>query len=126
MSLIANLRALHAVDSQVRGIKTRFGNAEADLRRHQVQLDALAEKRRVLESQAKQLQAATANLDLEDGALKSRLEQLRAELNGSANPRQYNALRDELKAVEAKRDALAEQRPLRQHVAIVGKYDNAR
>ena len=109
MSLISHLRALHTVDSQVRGIKTRFGNAESDLRRHQTQLDALTEKRRVLEAQAKQVQASAANLELEDGTLKARLEQLRTELNSSANPRQYNALRDELKVVEGKRDELAER-----------------
>jgi predicted nucleic acid-binding Zn-ribbon protein len=109
MSLIENLRALHAVDSQVRGIRTRFENAERDVRRHQQQLDTLAGKRRDLEAQSRQLQAAVANLELEDGTLKQRLDQLRAELNSSANSRQYNALRDELKAVEGKRDGLAER-----------------
>jgi predicted nucleic acid-binding Zn-ribbon protein len=109
MSLLSNLRALHAVDSQVRGIRTRFDNAERDLKRHQVQLDALAGKRRELETQAKQLQAAVSNLELEDGSFKQRIEQLRNELNTSANPRQYNALRDELKVIEGKRDGLAER-----------------
>ena len=109
MSLIAHLRALHTVDSQVRGIKTRFENAERDLRRHQVQLDALATKRRDVEAQSRQLQAAVSNLELEDGSFKQRIEQLRNELNSSANPRQYNALRDELKVIEGKRDGLAER-----------------
>jgi predicted nucleic acid-binding Zn-ribbon protein len=109
MSLIENLRALHTVDSQVRGIRTRFDNAERDLKRHQQQLDTLAGKRRDLEAQARQLQAAASNLELEDGTFKQRLEQLRAELNSSANPRQYNALRDELKVIEGKRDGLAER-----------------
>ena len=44
MSLIENLRALHAVDSQVRGIRTRVENAERDVRRHQPQLDTLAKQ----------------------------------------------------------------------------------
>ena len=109
MSLIANLRALHAVDSQVRGIRTRFGNSEHDMKRHQAQLDVLAGKRRDLEAQARQLQAAVSNLELEDGSFRQRIEQLRGELNSSANPRQYNALRDELKAIEGKRDGLAER-----------------
>ena len=55
MSLIEKLRALHTVDSQVRGIRTRFDNAERDLKRHQQQLDTLAGKRRDLEAQARQL-----------------------------------------------------------------------
>ena len=109
MSLIAHLRALHTVDSQVRGIKTRFENAERDLRRHQAQLDVLATKRRDLEAQSRQLQASVSNLELEDGTFKQRIEQLRNELNTSANPRQYNALRDELKVIEGKRDGLAER-----------------
>jgi predicted nucleic acid-binding Zn-ribbon protein len=109
MSFIANLRALHAVDSQVRGIKTRFGNAEGDLKRHQVQLDVLLEKRKALEAQARQLQAGVANLELEDKGFKERLEHLRTELNSSSNPRQYNALREELKVIEGKRDGLAER-----------------
>ena len=109
MSFIANLRALHAVDSQVRGIKTRFGNSEGDLRRQQVQLDALLEKRKALESQARQLQAGVANLELEDKGFKERIDHLRTELNTSSNPRQYNALREELKVIEGKRDGLAER-----------------
>ncbi|MFM1936000.1 MAG: hypothetical protein RI990_959 [Planctomycetota bacterium] len=109
MSLIASLRALHAVDSQVRGIRTRFENAEADLARHQKQLDALAARRAEHEKQMRQLQAAVATMELEDKSFQERIATLRAELNGSANPRQYNALRDELKLIEGKRDELAER-----------------
>ena len=109
MSLISHLRALHSVDSLVRGIKTRFDNADSDRRRHQTQVDLLAGKRRDQEAQLRQIQATVANLELEDGTFKARLETLRSELNSSANPRQYNALRDELKVIEGKRDELAER-----------------
>lgn len=109
MSLIANLRALHLVDSQVRGIRTRLGNTESELRRHQVQVDKLAGERRELETQLRQLQAAVANLELEDKGFQERLNHIRTELNNSSNSRQYNALRDELKVIEGKRDALAER-----------------
>ena len=109
MTLISSLRALHLVDSQVRGIRNRFDGAERDLKRHQQQLDTLLGRRKDHEAQSRQLQAAVANLELEDKTFKDRLEHLRAELNSSSNPRQYNALRDELKVIEGKRDALAER-----------------
>lgn len=109
MSLIANLRALHSVDSQVRGIRTRFENAERDLKRHQAQLDSLMARRRELEQQARHVQAAVSALELEEGTHRQRIEHLRSELNSSSNPRQYNALRDELKVIEGKRDELAER-----------------
>jgi len=109
MSLIAHLRALHTVDSQVRGIKTRFDNAEDALRRHELKLDVVSGKRRDLDKQTRQVQAMISNLELEDTTFKERLDHLRAELNTSSNPKIYNALRDELKVVEGKRDELAER-----------------
>jgi predicted nucleic acid-binding Zn-ribbon protein len=109
MSLIANLRALHLVDSQVRGIRTRFENAEGELKRHEVQLANLTASRRELEAQLRQLQAAVGNLELEDKGFQERLNHIRTELNNSSNSRQYNALRDELKVIEGKRDELAER-----------------
>jgi predicted nucleic acid-binding Zn-ribbon protein len=109
MSLIAHLRALHTVDSQVRGIKTRFENAEDALRRHELKLDVVSGKRRDLDKQTRQVQAMISNLELEDTTFKERLDHLRAELNTSSNPKIYNALRDELKVVEGKRDELAER-----------------
>lgn len=109
MSLIAHLRALHTVDSQVRGIKTRFENAEDALKRHQTQLDVISLKRRDLDGQSRQVQAMISNLELEDATFKERLEHLRSELNTSSNPKIYNALRDELKVAEGKRDELAER-----------------
>ncbi|MFM9144127.1 MAG: hypothetical protein ACKORL_01835, partial [Phycisphaerales bacterium] len=109
MTLISSLRALHLVDSQVRGIRNRFDGAERDLKRHQQQLDTLLARRKDHEAQSRQLRAAVANLELEDKTFKDRMEHLRAELNSSSNPRQYNALRDELKVIEGKRDALAER-----------------
>jgi len=109
MSLIAHLRALHTVDSQVRGIKTRFENAEDALKRNQTQLEVVSGKRRDLEGQSRQVQAMISNLELEDSTFKERLENLRTELNTSSNTKIYNALRDELKVVEGKRDELAER-----------------
>lgn len=109
MTLIANLRALHLVDSQVRGIRTRFENAERELKRHQVQFETLTQQRRELETQMRHLTAAVVGLELEDKTFKERVEHLRNELNNSSNTKQYNALRDELVVMEGKRNELAER-----------------
>jgi predicted nucleic acid-binding Zn-ribbon protein len=107
MSLIECLRALHLVDAQVRGIRTRLENAEQDLRRQQSQLDMLTAQRQEQESQLRQLLATTANLDLEDKSFHVRIEQLRGELNTTSNTKQYNAIRDALKHIEEQRDEVA-------------------
>ncbi|MFO0963071.1 MAG: C4-type zinc ribbon domain-containing protein [Phycisphaerales bacterium] len=109
MSLIANLRALHLVDSQVRGIRTRIENAERELKRQQTQLDTLTQQRREQDLQLKHLQSAVLALELEDKTFKQRIDHLRGELNTTSNSKQYNALRDELMAMEGKRDELAER-----------------
>jgi len=109
MSLIEDLRALHLVDAQVRGIRTRLDNAERDLKRQQGQLDTLLAQRREQESQLRQLQATVANLELEDRVFQERIAQLRGELNSTSNTKQYNAIRDSLKQIEEKRDAVAER-----------------
>jgi predicted nucleic acid-binding Zn-ribbon protein len=109
MSLIDRLRALHLVDAQVRGIRTRLDGAERDYARQQSQFEALSAQRREQESQLRQLHATVANLELEDKAHLQRIEHLRAELNATSNTKQYNSIRDGLKAEEEKRDALAER-----------------
>lgn len=109
MSLIESLRALHLVDAQVRGIRTRLDNAERDLKRQQTQLDTLLAQNREQESQLRQLQATVANLELEEKTFVDRISHLREELNTTSNTKQYNAIRDALKEIELKRDALAEQ-----------------
>lgn len=109
MSLIESLRALHLVDAQVRGIRTRLDNAAHDLKRQQSQLDVLAAARKEQDSQLRQLQATVANLELEDKSFQVRIEQLRGELNTTSNTKQYNAIRDALKHIEEQRDTLAER-----------------
>lgn len=109
MTLIESLRALHLVDAQVRGIRTRLENAERDLKRQQTQLDTLTAQRKEQDSQLRQLQATVANLELEDKGLQERIAKLRGDLNSTSNTKQYNALRDELKHLEEQRDALAER-----------------
>lgn len=109
MTLIESLRALHLVDAQVRGIRTRLENAERDLKRQQTQLDTLTAQRKEQDSQLRQLQASVANLELEDKGMLERIGKLRGDLNSTSNTKQYNALRDELKHLEEQRDALAER-----------------
>lgn len=109
MTLIQSLRALHLVDAQVRGIRTRLENAERDLKRQQTQFDDQQQQRKEQESQLRQLQATVANLELEDKSFLQRIEHLRAELNTTSNTKNYNAVRDALKHIEEQRDELAER-----------------
>lgn len=109
MSLLQQLLALHKVDVQVRSLRSRLQQADRYLATQQRQLDELLAQRTDVQSQHKQLQAQAATFEVEAGAISERIGRLRNDLNQSGNTKQYNAVLQEMKSLEAQKDQLDEQ-----------------
>ena len=109
MSLLQQLLALHKVDVQVRSLRSRLSQADRYLATQQRQLDDLNAQRTDVETQQRQVKAHVATMEVEAKAFQDRIERLRTELNQSGNTKQYNAILQELKQLEAQKDQLEEQ-----------------
>jgi predicted nucleic acid-binding Zn-ribbon protein len=109
MSLLKQLLALHRVDVQVRSLRARLEQADRYLAGQQRQLDDLLAQRSDLEGQKRQLQAQAAAMEVESRSIDDRVQRLRGDLNQSANTKQYNAVLQEMKTIEAQKDQIDEQ-----------------
>jgi predicted nucleic acid-binding Zn-ribbon protein len=104
MGLLDNLLTLHRVDAQVRALRTRVDSAQTYLTRQEREL-ALLEKQRVdLTTQLKQLKAVIHGLETDQAASQERVAKLRGELNNATNPKQYQAILNEMKVLENQKD----------------------
>jgi predicted nucleic acid-binding Zn-ribbon protein len=109
MSLLQQLLALHRVDVQVRSLRSRLEQADRYLAGQQRQLDDLLAQRTDVENQRRQLQAQAATMEVESKSIDERVQRLRADLNQSGNTKQYNAILQEMKSIEAQKDTIDEQ-----------------
>lgn len=109
MSLLHQLLALHKVDVQVRSLRSRLGQADRYLATQQRKLDDLLAQRTDVQAQHKQLQAQAGTFEVEATAISDRIGRLRNDLNQSGNTKQYNAVLQEMKSLEAQKDQLDEQ-----------------
>jgi predicted nucleic acid-binding Zn-ribbon protein len=109
MSLLQQLLALHRVDVQVRSLRSRLAQSDRYLGVQQRQLDDVTAQHRDVETQHRQLQAQVGNMEMEARGFQERIEKLREELNKSSNPRQYNAILQEMKVIEGQKDELETQ-----------------
>jgi predicted nucleic acid-binding Zn-ribbon protein len=73
------------------------------------QLDELLAQRTDVENQRRQLQAQAATMEVESKSIDERVQRLRGDLNQSGNTKQYNAVLQEMKNIEAQKDAIDEQ-----------------
>lgn len=108
MTLIADLVSLHQVDSQVRALRGRLDSAQNYVTMQERQRGVLQGRLDEVKSQTRQHQATAANHEAESGSVKARIETLRTQLNTSTNPKQYAAVLNELKVLQAKRDEIDE------------------
>ncbi len=109
MALLDNLLTLHRVDSQVRALSSRVGQAKIYLEA-QEKLLALLEKQKVeLATQSRQLQASVHGIELEQTTASERVEKLRTELNTSTNDKQYKAILNEMKVLETRKDEIVKR-----------------
>jgi hypothetical protein len=109
MTLTGSLLALHHVDSQTRGLRSRLESAERALAVQVRHLEELQQQREELESRQRQLQARISNLDGETTLLEQRIEKLRNDLNNASTSKQYNAVLAELSTVKLSRSQLEER-----------------
>jgi predicted nucleic acid-binding Zn-ribbon protein len=121
MGLLDNLLTLHRVDTQVRALRGRLDSAKNLLEQQERTLGVLARQRTDLETQEKQLRASAHALEVEQKAAVERVEKLRGELNLSTNDKQYKAILNELKVLEAQRDDL-----VKRELEEVGRADETR
>lgn len=109
MGLLDNLLTLHRVDAQVRALRTRVDSAKIYFNAQEKQL-ALLEKQRVdLSTQLKQLKAVIHGLETDQAAAQERVAKLRGELNTSTNPKQYQAILNEMKVLENQKDEVVKR-----------------
>jgi len=104
MGLLDNLLTLHRVDAQVRALRTRVDSAQTYLNRQERELTLLAKQRTDLETQLKQLKAVVHGFETDQAAAQDRVAKLRNELNTSTNPKQYQAILNEMKILENQKD----------------------
>jgi predicted nucleic acid-binding Zn-ribbon protein len=102
MTIMDHLLSLHRVDSQVRALRSRLANAERDLKAQEAVLGKLLAREQEFASQARQVQATMANLELDERMLKERIDKLRADMSSSPNDKQYKALHNELENAKAR------------------------
>ena len=96
MSAIEDLLALHLVDKQARGLRSRVENAQAYLNAQQGQLDELNDSSDELAQRSKLTQATVANLETEAGSIDERTNKLRDDLKNSSTTKQYNVILEEI------------------------------
>ncbi|MFM2164761.1 MAG: hypothetical protein RL325_1198, partial [Planctomycetota bacterium] len=106
MALLDNLLTLHRVDSQVRALSSRVESAKTYLAAQEKQLALLEKQKGELETQSRQLQASVHALEVEQTSATERVNKLRAELNTSTNDKQYKAILNEMKVLEAQKDEI--------------------
>ncbi|MSR29717.1 MAG: hypothetical protein EXS03_09135 [Phycisphaerales bacterium] len=104
MTLLGDLVSLHQVDCQVRALRGRLDTAERHYATQERQRKDVAARIEEVRSQIRQHQATAANLEAEGGSVKMRIDQFRGQLNLATNPKQYAALLNELKTMQAQRD----------------------
>jgi predicted nucleic acid-binding Zn-ribbon protein len=109
MPLLDNLLTLHRVDSQVRALSTRVESARTYFNAQERQLATLERQKTDLETQVRQLQASVHAIEVEQSAATERVNKLRAELNTSTNDKQYKAILNEMKVLEAQKDEIVKR-----------------
>ncbi len=109
MSVIAALRNLQRVDSQVRALSTRLDGAADALAAREREVIAANAKLAEAESIHRQLQASAKNLEAESSTFKARIEALRVELNATSKKSQYDTILAEMGTLQEKRDDLDSQ-----------------
>lgn len=102
MTIMDHLLSLHRVDSQVRALRSRLDGAERDLKAQETVLGKLVAREQEIASQARQVQATMANLELDERTLKERIDKLRADMSSSPNDKQYKALHNELENAKSR------------------------
>jgi len=96
MSAIEDLLALHQVDKQARGLRSRVENAQAYLNAQERQLDELNGTDEEFAQRSKLTQATISNLETEAGSIDDRTNKLRDDLKNSSTTKQYNAILEEI------------------------------
>jgi predicted nucleic acid-binding Zn-ribbon protein len=96
MSLQDDLRKLFALDTQLRGMRTRLDNATGRVKRQQTKLDQLNRQLAELVDQHKHAmaKAITAEKTAKEGDEK--VEHLREQMNNAKNNKEYEAMRDQI------------------------------
>lgn len=106
MTLLGDLVSLHQVDCQVRALRGRLDTAERHFKSQERLQQELAGRLAEVKSQIRQHQATAANHEAEGGSIKTKIETYRSQLNQSTNPKQYAAILNELKVLQAQRDEI--------------------
>ncbi len=106
MSILAALRNLQRVDSQVRALSTRLDGAANALAAREREVATAKTKLGEAESIHRQLLASAKHLEAESGSFKARIEALRLELNATTKKQQYDTILTEMSSLQEKRDDL--------------------
>ena len=109
MPLMKKLLALHMVDSQVRGLRSRVENAQIHLRAQERQHSEAEHRYEELQTRKRHIQAKIANLESEGDRLDGQLEKYREDLNSASTNKQYSAVLSELNTVKEARAKLDDQ-----------------
>jgi len=109
MPLIDNLLTLYKVDRQVRSLRSRVESAQIYLNVQNKQMAEISVEQAENELKCKQHKVNISNIETEIGAIDTRIEHLREELNQAVNDKQYSALLAEMNTLKDHRKAFEDE-----------------
>lgn len=121
MGVTSKLLALHRVDRQLIGLKSRLRAAEKYLEAQNAQLGEISVRYEAVAGQIRQLEAQEHNDEVEARSLDERIASLRERMNTASTSKQHQALLTEVNTVKADK-SLVEERALE----ALGKLDELR
>lgn len=109
MSVQDKVYALHQVDKQLRGIRSRVETAQARLTRQNGKLDQLQQQRSEVASQLKHEKVKASTLEGQVASTDQRIGQLREQLNTVKSNKEYSALLLEVNTFKEEKSQLEDQ-----------------
>ncbi len=101
MSVTERLLRLYLIDKQLRGLKSRLGGAEKDLKEQARLLADLDARLGALHGQLKQAEASAHNDEVEATGIEQRIETLRERMNSSRTSKEHGACLTEIGTLKA-------------------------
>jgi predicted nucleic acid-binding Zn-ribbon protein len=109
MSQIEKLLAVYQIERKLRGLQSSLRTAERFLNEQERQLTGIGSQRESLQSQLRQLQAASKEREGEMALLDERIAKLREQMNTATTNKEYQALLVEVNGQKVERGRVEEE-----------------
>lgn len=109
MTVTAKLLRLFRVEQQLRGLRARLDAAERYLVEQDKQLAAIEARKKLLQTQCRQLEASAANDEGEANRINARIEKLREQMNSAKTNKEYSAFLSEINTLKADKGEVDER-----------------